>query len=88
MNRHQGLEWPRVQAKIEAHPEKLSSVYAMESTGGEPDVVGYDDKTDEYVSFGRPPVELVISSPYSTGACHLAQLLLSGKRGRALEHVF
>jgi len=49
MNRHQGLEWPKIQAKLEAHPEKLSSLHAMESTGGEPDVVGYDEETGEYI---------------------------------------
>ena len=51
MNRHQGLEWPQIQAKLEAHPEKLSSLNAMESTGGEPDVVGYDKKTGEYIFY-------------------------------------
>lgn len=51
MNRHKGLEWTNVQAKLEAHPEKLSSLNAMESTGGEPDVVGYDEKTDEYIFY-------------------------------------
>jgi hypothetical protein len=51
VNRHKGLEWPKIQAKLEAHPEKLSSLYAMESTGGEPDVVGYDEKTGEYVFY-------------------------------------
>jgi hypothetical protein len=51
MHRHKGLEWPKVQAKLEAHPEKLSSLNAMESTGGEPDVVGYDKKTDEYIFY-------------------------------------
>jgi len=49
MNRHKGLAWPKIQAKLEAHPEKLSSLHAMESTGGEPDVVGYDKETDEYI---------------------------------------
>jgi hypothetical protein len=49
MNRHKGLQWPEIQAKLEAHPEKLSSLNAMESTGGEPDVVGYDKKTGEYI---------------------------------------
>jgi hypothetical protein len=48
MNRHKGLDWPKIQAKLEAHPEKLSSLNVMESTGGEPDVVGYDKKTGEY----------------------------------------
>jgi hypothetical protein len=51
MNRHKGLEWPKIQAKLEAHPEKLSSLNAMESTGGEPDVVDYDKKTGEYVFY-------------------------------------
>jgi hypothetical protein len=51
MNRHVGLEWPKLQAKLEAHPEKLSSLTAMESTGGEPDVVGFDKKTGEYIFY-------------------------------------
>jgi hypothetical protein len=51
MNRHQGLEWPNIRARLEAHPEKLSSLKAMESTGGEPDVVGYDEKTGEYIFY-------------------------------------
>jgi len=51
MNRHKGLEWPKIQAKLAAHPEKLSSLKAMESTGGEPDVVGYDEKTGEYIFY-------------------------------------
>jgi hypothetical protein len=49
MNRHKGLEWSKVQARLEAHPGKLSSLRAMEDTGGEPDVVGYDEETGEYV---------------------------------------
>ncbi len=51
MNRHQGLEWDRVRARLEANPEKLRSLYEMEGTGGEPDVVGYDDKTGEYIFY-------------------------------------
>ena len=51
MQRHKGLEWTKIQAKLEAHPEKLSSLNAMESTGGEPDVVGYDKKTGEYIFY-------------------------------------
>jgi len=51
MNRHQGLEWAKVQAKLEAHPEKLWSLNEMERTGGEPDVVGHDKKTGEYIFF-------------------------------------
>jgi hypothetical protein len=47
-NRHKGLEWSRVQAKLEANAEKLWSLSEMERTGGEPDVVGYDKKGNEY----------------------------------------
>ncbi len=49
MNRHKGLEWAKVQAKLEADTEKLCSLNEMERTGGEPDVVGYDEKTREYI---------------------------------------
>jgi hypothetical protein len=48
MNRHKGLEWTKVQAKLEANTEKLWSLSEMERTGGEPDVVGFDKKTGEY----------------------------------------
>ena len=51
MNRHKGLEWPKIQAKLEGHPAKLLSLNAMESTGGEPDVVGFDEKTGEYIFY-------------------------------------
>jgi hypothetical protein len=51
MNRHKGLEWTKVQAKLEANPEKLWSLNEMERTGGEPDVVGFDKKTGEYVFY-------------------------------------
>ena len=51
MNRHEGFEWANVQAKLEERPEKLWSLNEMEKTEGEPDVVGYDDKTDEYVFY-------------------------------------
>ena len=49
MKRHKGLEWTSVQAKLEAKTEKLWSLNEMENTGGEPDVVGFDKKTGEYV---------------------------------------
>jgi hypothetical protein len=49
MTRHPDLAWPGIQSKLEARPEKLSSLHAMESTGGEPDVVGYDEGTGEYL---------------------------------------
>ena len=51
MNRHKGLEWAKVQAKLEANPDKLWSLNEMESTGGEPDVVGHDKKTGEYIFY-------------------------------------
>ena len=50
-NRHKGLEWARVQAKLEANPEKLGSLHEMERTGGEPDVVGHDRKTGESIFY-------------------------------------
>ena len=55
MNRHKGLEWTKIQAKLEANTEKLRSVNEMERTGGEPDVVGYDKKTDEYIFYDCSP---------------------------------
>lgn len=51
MSRHKGLEWAKVQAKLEANTEKLWSLNEMERTAGEPDVVGYDKKTGEYIFF-------------------------------------
>ncbi|MGG4344116.1 DUF4256 domain-containing protein [Paenibacillus lautus] len=51
MNRHKGLEWADVQAKLVANPEKLWSLHEMEITGGEPDVVGHDNKTGEYIFY-------------------------------------
>ena len=50
-NRHVGLEWAKVQAKLDAHIEKLWSLNEMECTGGEPDVIGYDKKTGEYIFY-------------------------------------
>ena len=49
MNRHKGLEWAKIQAKLEGNTEKLWSLNEMERTGGEPDVVGRDKKTGEYI---------------------------------------
>lgn len=50
-NRHERLEWPKVQARLQANPEKLGCLHEMERTGGEPDVVGYDQKTGEFVFY-------------------------------------
>src|SRR5215467_14040782 len=55
MSRHQGLAWPEVRAKLEASAEKLWSLHEMERTGGEPDVVGSDKKTGEYIFYDCSP---------------------------------
>jgi hypothetical protein len=51
MNRHEGLAWAQVQTKLEASAEKLWSLNEMERTGGEPDVVGHDERTGEYIFY-------------------------------------
>jgi Protein of unknown function (DUF4256) len=51
VNRHKDLGWAEVQARLEANPEKLWSLNEMERTGGEPDVVGHDNKTGEYIFY-------------------------------------
>jgi hypothetical protein len=51
MERHKDIEWEKVHAKLEAHPEKLWSLSEMENSGGEPDVVGQDKKTAEYIFY-------------------------------------
>ena len=74
MNRHEGLEWAKVQAKLQANPEKLWSLSEMERTGGEPDVVGHD-KTNQYIFFDCSP-----QSPQGrTNACYDREALDSRK---------
>ncbi|TAH39899.1 MAG: DUF4256 domain-containing protein [Bacteroidetes bacterium] len=51
MNRHRGVEWSKVQARLETRPEKLWSLNEMEKTGGEPDVIGFDKKSGEYIFY-------------------------------------
>lgn len=51
MKRHKGLEWAKVQKRLETHPEKLWSLREMEESGGEPDVVGFDKKAGEIIFF-------------------------------------
>src|SRR5258706_16071280 len=51
LNRHKGLEWAKVQTKLGANTEQLWSLDEMERTGGEPDVVGFDKKTGEYIFY-------------------------------------
>ena len=55
MDRHESLEWAKVKAKLEANPEKLWSLNEMERSGGEPDVVGHDKKTGEYIFYDCSP---------------------------------
>ena len=51
MNRHQSLEWSKIQKKLNDNPEKLWSLSEMERTGGEPDIIGFDKKTDEFIFY-------------------------------------
>jgi hypothetical protein len=75
MNRHKGLEWTKVQAKLEANAEKLWSLNEMEKTGGEPDLVGHDQKTGEYIFFDCSP-----ESPKGrAGGCYDREALDSRK---------
>lgn len=55
MTRHEGLEWDKVEAELEKNAEKLASLGAMENTGGEPDIVAYDEETDEYIFYDCSP---------------------------------
>jgi hypothetical protein len=75
MNRHKGLDWAKVQAKLEANTEKLWSLREMERTGGEPDVVGHDKKTGEYIFF-----DCSVQSPKGrTSLCYDREALDSRK---------
>ncbi|HSU50711.1 MAG TPA: DUF4256 domain-containing protein, partial [Segetibacter sp.] len=51
MQRHKGLEWAKVQAKLQANTDKLWSLYQMETTGGEPDILSYNERTEEYIFY-------------------------------------
>jgi hypothetical protein len=55
MKRHKGLEWSKIQTRLESKPEKLWSISEMEMSGGEPDVVGFDKKTGEYIFYDCSP---------------------------------
>ena len=75
MTRHQRLDWDKLQARLEANPEKLWSLNEMERTGGEPDVVGHDKKTGEYIFFDCSP-----ESPKGrTSVCYDREALESRK---------
>ena len=75
MSRHEGLEWAKIEAKLEGNTEKLWSLNEMERTGGEPDVVGHDKKTGEYIFFDCSP-----ESPKGrTSVCYAREALESRK---------
>jgi len=65
MSRHKGLNWEKIQSKLENNPEKIWSLNEMEKTEGEPDVVDYDKKTDEYIFFDCSP-----ESPKRRSLCY------------------
>lgn len=75
INRHKGVEWDKVQAKLEASPQKLWSLDAMEETGGEPDVVGVDKKTGEYIFY-----DCSAESPKRRSLCYDREALDSRKQ--------
>ena len=77
MSRHKGLEWVKVQAKLEANPEKLWILDDMETTGGEPDVVGYDKKTGEYIFY-----DCSTESPNRRSLCYDRAALNSRKENK------
>jgi hypothetical protein len=83
MDRHQSLEWNKVQAKLEASAEKLWSLYEMERTGGEPDVVGHDKKTGEYTFY-----DCSIESPKGRrSVCYDREALESRKKNKPKNNV-
>jgi hypothetical protein len=75
MNRHRELEWNKIQAKLEANVEKVWSLNEMERTGGEPDVVGHDKKTGEYIFYDCSPE----SPPGRRSVCYDGEALESRK---------
>ena len=82
MNRHKGLGWAEVKTRLEAHPEKLWSLSEMERTGGEPDVVGRDEKTGELIFFDCAP-----ESPAGRrSACYDREGLESRKEHRPADN--
>jgi hypothetical protein len=82
MNRHKSLAWPQVQAKLEANPEKLWSINEMERTGGEPDVVGHDEKTGEYIFY-----DCSVESPKGRRSfCYDSEALASRKENKPKDN--
>lgn len=75
LNRHQGLKWAEVEARLAAHPEKLWSLDEMETSGGEPDVIGHEKKTGEFLFVDCSPQ----SPPGRTSVCYDREALDSRK---------
>lgn len=81
MNRHRGLDWEKVQARLEANPDKLWSLLEMENSGGEPDVVGQDTKTGEYLFF-----DCAEESPTGRRSCCFDRDGLESRKEHKPEH--
>jgi hypothetical protein len=76
MHRHKDLEWSEIKTKLETNPEKFWSLNVMEETGGEPDVIGYDKMTDEYIFY-----DCSAESPKGRrSVCYDAEALASRKK--------
>ncbi|GAA4166002.1 DUF4256 domain-containing protein [Chryseobacterium ginsenosidimutans] len=82
MTRHKGLDWDKIQAKLEKNPEKIWSLNEMEETEGEPDVVDYDKKTDEYIFF-----DCSTESPKRRSLCYDYQAWESRKANKPENNV-
>ena len=82
MHRHKDLKWEKIQAKLEVSPEKLWSLQEMEETEGEPDVVDYDKRTDEYIFFDCSP-----ESPKRRSLCYDYQAWNSRKANKPESNV-
>ena len=78
MDRHKDLEWSDIELRLKKLPEKLWSLYEMESTGGEPDVIGYDEKEDKYIFF-----DCAVESPKGRRSlCYDKEALESRKKNK------
>jgi len=82
MNRHNDLKWEKIQPKLETNPEKLWSLNEMETTAGEPDVVDYNKKTDEYIFF-----DCSLESPKRRSLCYDYQAWDSRKANKPESNV-
>lgn len=80
-NRHKGIDWFSVQARLESKPDKLWSLHQMETTGGEPDVIGYDKKTDEYIFY-----DCSAESPAGRRSCCYDDVALASRKEHKPGH--